>query len=360
MKIHHFYLNFGTGGEREYLIENLSMLLSSGLTIITALESIKKGIRSKTLRKIVEGMEEDIEGGSPLWKALENSKLFPRFAISLIQVGEKSGKLNQNLQVIALQLQKQKEFRSHLTSAMLYPVFVFALTAIIGIGIAWFILPNLARVFSELKIELPLITKVLIWVGNFLGEYGGIAIPLLIALISIFIYIIFIKDTTKFIGQIILFKIPAVKRLIQEVEVSRIGYILGTLLDSGLPIIESLRSLADATDFYQYRKFYLHLEKGIEEGNSFQTSFTNYSSLPSLIPPPVQSLIISAEKSGKLPNTLISIGSRFETKLDITTKNITVLLEPILLVIVWLGVVAVALAVILPLYSLIGNLNESK
>jgi type II secretory pathway component PulF len=145
-----------------------------------------------------------------------------------------------------------------------------------------------------------------------------------------------------------------------EVEVARFGYLLGTLLDAGLPVTKAIDSLAGASDVIRYKKFYLALRESIDMGNSFQKSFALYKDINKLVPPPIQQLIISGEQSGNLNKTLIKVGQVLEEKSDTTTKNLTIIMEPILLVIVWAGVVTVAFAVILPIYSLVGGLNNIK
>jgi type II secretory pathway component PulF len=359
------FSTFGLGKERDYFVENLSMLISGGMPIIDALDSIAEELRSRRMKKIIYDMQSDISSGSPLWRTLQNTNIFPEHAVSLIRLGEESGKLTENLKVVAIEQEKERVFKSKLRSAMMYPVFVLSLTVIIGIGIAWFILPKLAIVFAQLKITLPLITKILIGAGIFLGNYGQYAVPGAILIVVVLFFFIFSFSRTKFIGQSILFFAPGIKVLIKEVEVARFGYLLGTLLEAGLPITSALDSLAGATDIEQYRKLYIHLRNSVEEGNSLQKSFATFSPKNKLvsngkyanhlIPSPIQQLIVAGERSGTLSLTLLKIGQMYESKADTSTKNLTVILEPILLVIVWLGVVAVALAVILPIYSLIGG-----
>lgn len=359
LKSYNLLATFGLGKERDYFVENLSMLISGGMPILSVLDSIKTEMRSRRMKHIIADLKTDIESGSPLWRALASSKLFPEHAISLIRLGEQSGKLTENLKVIAIEQEKDRVLKSKLRSAMMYPIFVLSLTIIIGVGIAWFILPKLATVFSQLKITLPLITKILIGIGTFLGEHGRLVIPAVgIGTATVFFFI-FSFSKTKCIGQFILFSVPGIKGLIKEVEIARFGYLLGTLLEAGLPITQALDSLASAAEVTQYRKFFIHLRDCVGDGNSIQKSFASFRHIGRLIPAPIQQLIIAGEQSGTLSVSLLKIGQTFETKSDTTTKNLTIILEPILLVIVWLGVVAVALAVILPIYSLIGGFKTS-
>lgn len=135
------------------------------------------------------------------------------------------------------------------------------------------------------------------------------------------------------------------------------GYIMGTLLEAGLPINEAIHSITDATFFYAYKRFYKFLGKSVEEGNSFKISFEKYKKVKKILPATLRQMIIAGESSGRLSETLIRIGKTFEDRNENTSKNVTVALEPILLVIVWLGVMALALAVILPVYNLVGQLG---
>src|SRR3989344_42338 len=348
------------GKERDYFVENLSMLISGGMPITSALDVIREELRSRRMKSVIANIKIDIESCFPLWRTLARTNLFPEHAVSMIRLGEKSGKLTENLKVVAIEQEKNRVFKSKLRSAMMYPVFVLSLTVIIGVGIAWFILPKLATVFAQLKIKLPLITKILIGAGTFLGEYGYYVAPAGILVMAAVFFFIFSFSKTKFVGQYILFSFPGIKDLIKEVEVARFGYLLGTLLEAGIPITQALDSLASATEVSPYRKLYLHVRDSVEDGNSIQKSFATYKRIGHLIPAPIQQLIVAGEQSGTLSATLLKIGQTFETKADTSTKNLTVILEPILLVIVWLGVMAVALAVILPIYNLIGGFNAGS
>ena len=351
--------NLGLGKEKEYFIEQLSMLLGAGMPVSTALSSIENEIKSKKLKKIISEIWTDIDAGSTISAALEKAGVFPQSTISLIRIGEQSGRLAENLKVVAIQEQKEREFRSKISSAMMYPAFVFGLTIVVGLAIAWFILPRLASVFASLKADLPLITVWLIGFGKFLGLYGIYVIPLFIILTSFLIFFVFIYKKTNYLGQAILFHIPGIAGLLREVELARFGSLLGNLFQAGLPVLDSLQSLAESSTIYRYNGLYFHLLERIKEGNSFQKSFESYKNINSLIPSTIQQLVISGEQSGNIAGTLIKIGEMYEVKTETTAKNVSVLLEPILLVIVWLGVVGVAVAVILPLYSLLGAINPS-
>jgi len=353
-----FLENLFVKRDKQYFLENLSMLISSGMSMSNALDSIESEVNSKKMKKLITQIRNDINEGYPLWKTLDRTKLFPSHTISLVQIGEQTGRLAENLKIIHTQHTKDERLKSKIRSAMMYPVFVITLTVIIGIGIAWFILPKLATVFGQLKIKLPLITKFLIALGSFLQEHGSVVVPVFIVACLFIMYIIFYSPKTKIIGQSIIFKLPGIKNLIKQIEIARFGYILGILIGAGLPIMQALDSLEKIGSFPHYKKFYLHLKNNIGEGNSFQKVFSSYKNSREIFPLPIQQMIITAEKSGNLSEMLLKISSDFEEKTEETTKNLTIILEPVLLIIVWLGVVFIALAIILPIYSLIGQLNN--
>lgn len=353
-----FLLRMGINrDEIDYFIDNLSMLINSGMDIVAALNAIKTDIRSKSMVKLIDYMKEEIDEGSTLSGAIRKMKFLPEHVISLIQIGEDTGNLAENLKLIVEQEQKERVFRSKLRSAMMYPLFVVFVTVVVGVGISWFILPKLSTVFDQLKMDLPLITRALVGVGNFLSDYGVIAVPAFFLVMAIIMFFMFFFKKTKFIGQAILLRIPGVKKLIQQIELARFGYIFGTLLEAGLPIMYALDSIKDITTLEPYKNLYNHIRGEIKEGVTFEESFKKYPDSTKLLSTSAEQMIVSGEKSGNLSGTLMDIGKAFESKIDMTAKNLTTMLEPILLIIVWIGVLAIALAVILPIYSLIGNFN---
>lgn len=354
------FSSFGTGAEKSILIENLTLLLSSGLNVSTSLVAVQQEIKSKYLKQIILTMSQDVDNGSSFWRAAKESELFPESTISLIKIGEETGRLSENLKIVARQTEKNKEFKSKIKSAMMYPVFVIFLALIISIGISWFILPNLATVFTQMNVKLPLMTQIMINFGKFLGDYGIIFVPSLIIFLSALIYFTFIFSRTKFIGQTIVLSTPGIKKLVQEIEISRFGFLLGTLLQAGLPVEQALESIKSSSTFFRYQRFYVFLKDFIEEGNSFQKCFNTYPHVNKILPHAIQQMIIAGEQSGNLAGILIKIGESFNEKTEMTTKNLVVVLEPVLLIVVWLGVVGVAMSIILPIYSLVGGFGSIK
>jgi type IV pilus assembly protein PilC len=346
------YISIGFGDERDYFIENLSLLVSSGMGILGALAALKKSVKSRKMKKITKAVEAMVESGMPLWKAFQETKFLSDRVISLVRSGEEAGRLPEHLNLVTIQQHKEKVFKSRLRSALLYPGIVFVLAIIVALGSTWAILPNLVSMFKDSQVALPFSTRILLFTGNFLESYGIIFVPAVIAFVLILIYLLFVNKKLKFIGDYFLFAVPGIKKLVQGVELARFGYISGALLQAGFQVGETLQSIKEGTAYRRYAKFYDYLLKSIEKGESFQSALANYPKADKLIPTPIQQLIISAEKSGKLPETLIKIGIIFEEKTEAMSQDLATVLEPIVLIIVGIIVALVVSGIIGPIYGL--------
>lgn len=351
-----FRLGFGKELKENFL-ENLAMLLSAGLDIYGALKAIKAESRSSLANQLVDFLISEIDNGVPLWQAISRTGMFPMQAVSLIRNGEKSGHLTENLKVLVAQRQKEREFYGKIRSAMIYPSFVLGLAIIVALGTSWFVLPKISQVFDSLKVDLPIVTLLLIKFGNFMSSYGRIFVPIVLIVMVFSFFFLFLFKRTKFLGQAILLRVPGINKIIKQAEVARGTYILGTLLESGLPIVEAMDSLIQSSEVVAYRHFYEKLRAGLEEGKSFKEIFSKQHNSNRFWSPAIKQLIMAAETSGSLPGILIKTSAAYESKVEGTSKNLAVLIEPILLILVGLGVLAVAIAIFLPVYSLVGSFN---
>ncbi|HSX18139.1 MAG TPA: type II secretion system F family protein [Candidatus Saccharimonadales bacterium] len=343
--------------DREYFTSNLAYMLKAGVTPSQSLDSLRSTSKSKPLNKAIEQVLRDIDEGSPIWKAFERAKIVPKETLMLVRIGEQSGKLAENLRLAARQEEKQRIFRSKVTSALLYPAFVIGVTFIVAIGVAWFLLPRLAVTFDQLGYKLPLISRIIIGFGLFLQHYGLIFITTLILALVILAYSVSSMPKIHRAAQKMLLRLPGVSKLVKEIEIARFGYMLGSLLQANIAVTESLKLLHGATSAPAYKDLYTYLSHSFENGYNFQSAFAKYKQTPKLIPPPVQQMVIAGERSGALAESLMDVGQVYEEKADATTRNLETVLEPILLILVWAGVLVVAIAVILPIYSLVGKLR---
>lgn len=342
----------------EYIIESLSMLLLAGVTVGESIQSIANEIPQKGPREAMLQMRNDIDEGVPFAKALENTGLFSTSVITLIEVGESTGKLPENLKVVAAQMHKNNTMNAKIKSAMLYPAFLVGLLFVVGTGIGVFLLPKLLSIISGLQIEVGLMTKILIVVGTLFGKYGLMfAAGMVVTIIAISVAV---KKSSlaRQAAEVVLYRIPGVKKLLFETEISRFGFVLGTLLEAGLPVVTALQSLSASMATRRYANFAADLAQRVDEGDSFDKILSD-KKYRKLMPGTISQIVISAEKSGNLSGSLLKVGQNYEDKADITAHNLETLLEPIILVLIAVAVLFVAMAVFLPIYSLIGNLNEA-
>lgn len=346
------YISIGFGNEKDFFIENLSLLIASGMGISASISAMADSVKTWKMKKVVKYVGESVDAGLPLWQAFKETKLFPERVISLIKSGEEAGRLPEHLNLVTVQLHKEKMFKSRVRSALIYPIIVLTLAFGVALWLSWFILPKIVSVFSQPESSLPFTTRIIISFGNFIRTYGIIAVPVAIIFFIIFVYILFINKKSKFIGDYIIFMTPGINDLVKGVELGRFGYVFGALLQAGFLIDQALESVKEGSNYAAYRKFYSHIQECVQKGDSFKTAFATYKHADKYIPPHIRQLIISAEKSGKLPETLIRIGVIFEEKTDAMSRDLATILEPVVLIIVGLVVGFIAMGLISPIYEL--------
>lgn len=349
--------NIGLGKEKVNFIENLAILLNSGLTIVDALKTIQMELRIKPMKKLVGNIIDEVESGIPLWMAMDNQSFFSSYALALIRIGEESGSLSKNMEYLAIQQEKDRSLRGKVKMAMIYPSIVLTLTVGITLGLAWFVLPQLVGVLLSLNAKLPLVTRIIIWIANFMKLHGTVAVPLAGALV-LMIYLVCRFTSLRGPAQQFIFKIPGVGTMAKSATIARFGVILGSLLRAGVPLVESIRSMAEVTDTVYYRRFYFHLASDIEVGQSFAAAFENIKESKKLIPASVQQLIITGEKSGRIADMLMRIADIYEKKAEDAAQRLPVVLEPMLLIFIGSLVGTIAFAIIVPIYSIVGSVGR--
>lgn len=351
------FASFGLGREKAHFIENLAILLNSGLSVVDALKTIQLEIRVKPMKKIVSRIIDEVESGIPLWMSMDHQNFFSTYALALIRIGEESGALSKNMEYLSVQQEKDRALRSKVQMAMIYPTIVLTLTVGITLGLSWFVLPKLVDVLLTLNAELPLSTRIIIFIADFFKKNGSVAVPLTVAG---FVFIFLICRFTRLRGpaQRCIFKTPGIGTMARAATIARFGVILGSLLKAGVPIVESIRSMAHVTDTIFYREFYLKLANEIEVGQSFSAAFTSIKDTKKLLPASVQQLIITGEKSGRISDMLMRISDIYARKAEEAAQRLPVIMEPMLLLFIGGLVGTIALSIIIPIYSIVGNVGK--
>lgn len=341
---------------KKTFLDNLALLVGSGMGVNTSLRILYKNTQDKTLKKTLNSMLSNVESGSGLSQTMQDHNFLPDFLISLIKIGEESGNLADKIKRTVISLDKDQRRRAQLRSALFYPVFVLTLVIVLGIVVSTFILPRIGQVFSNMNVKLPVMTRILIQIGEFMSKYWYIIIPVILGTLVLSILLLFVFPATRKSGQWLLFHLPVFNDLIVKTEVSRFSYNLSMLLNSGIPITKALLSLSKIHDYYMYKNYTQFLANYIQSGKSFHNIFDlNKKRTNSILPFAAQEIITAGEESGKLTEVLEQLGERYEQESEQIAKNIAVLLEPALLIVVWVGVIFLAVAILLPIYSLVGN-----
>lgn len=340
--------------EKVNFTKHLSLMLKAGLTLNESLKILKDQTTSLQFKKIFSHLIKVVEGGETLSAGLAHyPRIFSDFYINVVRAGEKSGALEENLEHLALQLMKDFELRRRVTSAMAYPLVVLSATLILGVSLSLFVFPKLARLFKTFKVELPLLTRMLLVVTDFLEHWAIYAGLAAIVLIFILRWILRLKVIRPYWHKFILY-LPLFGKIARNLNLARFARGLGSLLKSGLPIIQSLEIAANTLNNYSY-KFVLKKAKiEVEKGEKISKALSLYSLL---FPPMVFQMIAVGEKTGRLEETLFYLAEFYEDEVDIATKNLSTILEPVLLIVIGVVVGGVALAIITPLYQLTASLK---
>lgn len=350
--------NMGMGKEKSQFIENLAILLNSGLSVIDALRTVTLELRNRAMKKVAQRMIDQVENGMALWRAMDNQCLFTAYALALIRIGEETGSLSKNMEYLAIQQEKDRSLRSKVKMAMIYPSIVIVLTMIITLGLAWFVLPQLVGVLVSLNAKLPLPTIIIIWIADFFGKHGAVVVPSMFG--ALIVFTLLTKYTSlKGPVQQVIFMSPGIGTMARSATIASFGVILGSLLRAGVPIVNAVRSLADVTDTVRYRKFYEKLAQELEVGQSFSSAFKAIHETGKVLPASVQQLLITGERSGRMADMLLRIADIYEKKAEEAATKLPVILEPILLIFIGGLVGSIAFAIIVPIYSVVGSMGNA-
>ncbi len=336
--------------------KHLSIMIKSGITIVEALEILSSQTKSPAFRAILEDLVSDIKNGKSLAKALEkHPKAFDTFYTSIIEIGETSGTLDQSLLYLSEQLAKDYTFRKKIQGAMLYPMIVFTAASIVGIGVSLFVLPQLLDLFSGYEIELPLSTQILIFIAKAMESYG-ILIFIYIGILLVGFRILLTFDVIKPYWHQILLVLPIFGKILQNSELTSFCRNLGIMLKSGLPITKALAIEEKITTNLVFKKYLTDMLRAVDKGTllSAELESGKYKKIPLI----ATKMIAVGEKTGKLEETFLYLGDFFEDEVDDATRNISTIIEPIMLLIIGLIVAFVALSIISPIYELTSSIKR--
>lgn len=341
------FLNRVSFSDLVVMTRQLATMVSSGLVLSDAIDILEEQQSNKILRKALQEISSDVKGGLTLAQSLgKHPNVFPQLYINLVKSGEASGKLDTVLLQMANGLEKDREFKSRVKGAMIYPIIV--ITMMIGVGLIMmvFVIPKLMSLYQQSSIELPLPTKILIGVSNLLINFWWIFIIFIIAAVVGLRKWGKTPDGSMMFGKLIL-KIPIIGKIVTFVTLTNFSRTFGLLTSAGIPLLESIGIVEGLMGNPVYKKTLRDAYSGVEKGLPFSALLTS-----SVFPRIVGQMIKVGEETGKVDEIFFKLSEYFETESDHMVKNLTVAIEPIVLIVLGLGVAFLVISIILPIYKL--------
>lgn len=334
--------------------KHLALMIRAGLPIDEAVMVLRDQADGR-FRRVLSGVLKTVESGRPLSDGFGNHRgVFSELFVATIRAGEQSGTLDQGLEDLASQLTKSFELQRKIRGAMIYPVLVLTAALGIGIGLSFFVLPKIIGLFSSITVELPFMTRVLIGFSKFMVEHGSVFFPVLIAaIIGIFNFLRW-KPVRPF-SHYALLKLPIFGKLAQNFNLAMFSRTMATLLKSGITIGEAFQITSNTMRNDRYKKALIRAKAGTETGSPASSILTEF---PKLFPSISTRMLAVGERTGKLEETFGYLAEFYEDEVDNTTKNLSTILEPVLLIVIGLTVAFIAIAIISPIYNFIGNINR--
>lgn len=326
----------------------LAIMLNAGLTLVDCLSILEKQITKEEMVSLIKSIQKEILSGVTFSRALQKyPQHFPNLYIALVKSGEASGKLSEILLKLADNLEKQREFQAKIKGALTYPIVVLiGMFAIMFIMIT-FVIPKLLNLYKDFNIELPVTTKILMAVSSFLAQFW----PLVIAggfVASGFIQRYLKTERGKLALDTVLLRLPIFGKIVSISSLVDSTRTLSILIGAGVSILDTLSIIVETTENSLYRISFKNILKQVEKGVSLGDAFNNED----LFPPILVQMVTVGERTGNLDDTMMRISHYFDLESEEAVKTITTLIEPLILVVLGVGVGFLVISVITPIYNL--------
>ncbi len=329
--------------------KQLSTLIRAGVTITESLQILASQTPQARNRKMFEDIMNSVSAGQSLSESMKvYDTVFSNLFISMIETGEKSGTLDQILEYLDEQLDKEYELRKKVISAFIYPAVIMSITLLLSLGIVFFIMPKITDIFTSFDIVLPLPTRILIGFSKLMTEKPLLTFGVAFLLIALIVFLLKWKALKPHRDWLIL-HLPVFGRVIYYASLAQFARTLTSLLQSGMPITKALNVISDMMQNTLYKKAVHDSAAKVEQGGQLGEAFEGQESLFPIL---AVKMLYVGEKTGSLEITMKQLALLYERDVDNLTRNLTVLLEPILLVFMGGMVGGVAISIILPIYQL--------
>ncbi|MBI5026489.1 MAG: type II secretion system F family protein [Nitrospirae bacterium] len=348
-----FRLPFGGKAKDKDIViftRQFATMIDAGLPLVQALEILSKQTENKALAKVISEVKGDVESGATYADALKrHPRMFSELYVNMVAAGETGGILDTILNRLASYIEKAMKLKKKVKGAMIYPSVIVAVAIIVIIIIMVAVVPVFAKMFAQLGGILPLPTRIIIGMSKFLGGIGGLII--LGAIIAFVIALIQFRRTQqgKKVIDSILMKLPIFGILIKKVAVAKFTRTLGTLISSGVPILDGLEITAKTAGNKVIEGAVLAVRKGVSEGKTLAEPLT----AAKVFPPMVTQMIAVGESTGALDNMLSKIADFYDDEVDNAVANLTAMLEPMIMVFLGATIGFIVVAMYLPIFKLI-------
>lgn len=326
----------------------MSTLFEAKVPIVDSLKIIIQETDNITLKKNLSGVVDDIEGGLSLSQAFSNQpQVFSKFYVSMVRVGEESGKLDEIFTFLADYLERSYELTSKVKNAFIYPAFVLAAFIIVMAIILIVVVPKLTSIITESGQEMPIFTKIIIGLSNVLRRFG-IFIAMGLAFLGFLFYRYLHTEEGKRSVAKAQISVPIFRKVFKQFYLARIADNMDTLLAGGVPVVRTLELSAETVGNEVYKNILNDSLEAIKSGGSISGSFSKYKEMPSF----VTQMIRIGEETGKLNFVLQTVSKFYRKEVNLTVDNLVKLIEPILILILGAGVAIIVAAVLVPIYNI--------
>lgn len=326
----------------------LATLISARVPIIQSLRILQEQITSKYLLQIIGDLIASVENGDGLSNSMaKHPEVFGNVYISLVKSGEASGSLDKSLVYLADQLEKDYELKAKVKSAMTYPVFVLSALLIVGILMFKFVMPSLVSVLKEQGGALPPVSQALVSFTDFFGVYWWVFLLGLASLVLGVKYYVSTKSG-RYAWDGLKIKLPVIGDIFIKIYLLRFSRNLSTLVIGGIPIIKSLQIVSDTINNVLYRDIILECVTKIQEGKSISEGLAGHEEFPTL----VTQMVRVGEQTAQLDDIMAKLADFYAKEVDNKVGTLTTLLEPIVMIILGLGVGVLVAGVLMPIYNL--------
>lgn len=335
--------------EKLFFVQYLAIMLKSGISLAKSLDTLAEQTANKHFSLVISNLARDVEKGMSLASSLKAyEKIFGELFVNMVEAGEISGKLEDVLRQLYIQLKKQYELTSKVKGALTYPVVI--ITAMLGIGTFMMIavIPKMLGIIKEFGAELPLPTRILVSITDFIAANGILVGGL--AVVSIFIFVQILRTNKgKYYFQAILLKTPVFSPIIKKINLARFARTISSLLKTDIMIIKTFQITANILGNLHYRKAVMEMSSKIKKGSQINEVVQAY---PMLFPPVVSQMISIGEQTGELDSILSELAEFYESEVDKIMDNLPSIIEPILILVLGVAVGGIAIAVVMPMYSI--------